>query len=532
MLRAACLFAVILLPAAHLHAVDFIPIMSVPDNTSAWSDYNFDGFPDLFAGTTFLTNNYHIDPNTPFIEHPGAVPGMANTFNTSVGDYNNDGNLDIFGYRMGELGPGGGELKIATGDGAGNWVDDSAKALPTSVSDDAVNRDHIIVDLNNDGFLDVYITSWVFDWPDNASESFAPDTDIIYTNNAGNTFSHTWTSPINRYGKGVVHSDFDRDGDQDVYVSNYWLDQGFLWRNDGFDGSSGLSEQAANYNLYDGPGHTQGSSFGDFNNDGHQDLFISNFAHPGNPQLRFMENQGPAGNYNFTNRGTGGLRQLEPQNSGIPVDFDNDGDLDIFLTVDAGYGAEKNKLYRNDGNFTFTNVTRTYALHDVRQSNQGANFRAAWGDYDNDGFLDLFADSRLWKNPGAQNWPDNHFLKLKLNGGQGANGLVNQSAIGAQARITIPGLGTLTREVQGGIGQGMQNDLALHFGLGTWDQPVDVEIFWPDGTIQNLLDVDVDQFLAVNILDPVTSSAIIPEPRSITLLAAGLILLRPRRRRR
>jgi hypothetical protein len=144
-------------------------------------------------------------------------------------------------------------------------------------------------------------------------------------------------------------------------------------------------------------------------------------------------------------------------------------------------------------------VTSTYGLGGLTRSHDGASDKAAWGDYDNDGFLDLLADHKLWKNPGRENWRRNHYLKVKLEGGEGPAGLVNRSAIGAQVRIRVRNLGTITRQVSASTGKGMQNDLVLHFGLGRNGSPVDLDILWPGGFTQTVEGVAVDQLVTIGI---------------------------------
>ena len=89
---------------------------------------------------------------------------------------------------------------------------------------------------------------------------------------------------------------------------------------------------------------------------------------------------------------------------------------------------------------------------------------------------------------------DNHWLKVRL---VGDGERVNRSAIGAQVRIEL-GDDTLTRQVEAGTGEGNQNDLTLHFGLGEWEEDVDLEILWPGGTRERVNGVAVDQTVVVN----------------------------------
>ena len=488
---------------------NFVKVMDTVGQS--WADYNNDGYSDIFGKSSYWTNDYANNPDswdgipgTPFIEHANALGGLTHTWNTSVGDYNNDGFVDAFGYIAGQLrGNQGGIPVIYQNDGGSGFTDVSSTVVkPANITPASVNRGHHLADFNGDGFLDMYATSWVTTW---VTYIGPPDRDVIWMNDGGTSFSHTWSAPSPRNGKGSTHCDFDRDGDQDVYVSNYWYDANYLLVNEGFNGTTGLNNQPRGAAT---SGHTQGSTFGDFNNDGDFDIFVANFDHGTNPESRFLLNSGSPNYTFFEDVGKRGIIQVEPFDSGVAADFDNDGDLDIFTTTHGGYGSIPARLYANNGdfdNFQFSHVGNDLGLAGVWTDGNlvSGTSHAAWGDYNNDGFLDLIADGRLWKNPGALNWPDNHYLKIKLEGGQGRWGLVNESAIGAQVRVNVPGLGTVTRQVSGSTGQGMQNDLTVHLGLGTNTDPVDVEIFWPDGNTQIISSVEVDQYLIVDIDGPI-----------------------------
>jgi hypothetical protein len=441
---------------------------------TAWGDYNNDGLSDLFGGNMVWTNNGNgtFTTSTPF-EGMGYV---------SLGDYNNDGYLDVVSL------PSASVPRLYTNNGDETWTNDSAKfadgSNPWNVAGTTWG------DFNGDGYLDTYWTGWYL--------GNSLDNDVIYMSNGGMSFEHTWTAPT-RHGKGVTICDFDEDADIDIYVSNYWLNYCFLWRNDGFDGNTGLTDVRSTYGADDGPGHTQGSTFGDFDNDGDFDIFVSNFAHPEehpagpNPEARFLEDQGDPCYY-FTDKGLCGVTQREPISASTTGDFNNDGYLDLVITVSSGYSWTTVMVYTNDGDFTFTEVTG-----DVGLDGLGPDDEAAFGDYDNDGWLDLLVANTLYHNPGGSY----HWLKVKLIGGPHADGLVNGSAIGAQVRIDVPGLGTLTRQVEGNVGAwGMQNDQVLHFGLRGHTGPVDLEIFWPNGYQETIYDVAVDQAIVVPLGGP------------------------------
>ena len=114
---------------------------------------------------------------------------------------------------------------------------------------------------------------------------------------------------------------------------------------------------------------------------------------------------------------------------------------------------------------------------------------ACWADYDNDGDLDLVTAGRLYQNQGAPN----RWIKVRL---EGDGQTVDASALGAQVRIKLKDR-TLTRHVEAGTGEGNQNDLVLHFGLGSHTEPVDLEVFWPIGRVQTVPSCPVDRLVSV-----------------------------------
>jgi hypothetical protein len=178
----------------------------------------------------------------------------------------------------------------------------------------------------------------------------------------------------------------------------------------------------------------------------------------------------PSGKFHFEDKSpAAGLHWQESYASPSLGDFDNDGHLDLFFTT--VYAGNSSVLYRNQGNWTFQNVTAP------SKATSAQTYQAAWADFDNDGYLDLVTGGKLYRNPAGKN----HWLKVALTGG----GKVNRAAIGAQVRVQF-GKQTLTRQVEGATGQGNQNDLTLHFGLGSQAGPATLEIHWPNGTRQSI----------------------------------------------
>jgi hypothetical protein len=322
--------------------------------------------------------------------------------------------------------------------------------------------------------------------------------DMILMNEKGTAFRLAW-SEVRFRARGVTACDFDQDGDLDVYVSNYRLQPNVLWLN---DGTGKFEDVAAAYNAlgtspgFDG-GHSIGAAWGDFDNDGTFDLFVGNFAHVDSrgdqPKSRFLRNLGAAKAYAFEDRGTCGVFYQESYASSSAGDYDNDGDVDLFFTTvyeTASFGRKNNPvLFRNDGGFAFADATSAAKLTSLPPT-----YQAAWADFDHDGDLDLVTAGKLFENQAA----NGHWLEVRL---LGDGSTVNRSAIGAQVRITLPD-GTLTRHVEAGTGEGNQNDLVLHFGLGLHAKPVSLEVLWPKGTTQTVPDVEIDRTVEVRFGSP------------------------------
>ena len=159
----------------------------------------------------------------------------------------------------------------------------------------------------------------------------------------------------------------------------------------------------------------------------------------------------------------------------------------FFTTVygTASFGRPNNPvLFRNDGGFVFADATPTAKLASLPPT-----YQAAWADFDHDGDLDLVTAGKLFENT----TPKRHWLALRL---EGDGNTVNRSTIGAQARIALTNL-TLARQVEAGTGEGNQNDLLLHFGLGDHAQPVRLEIRWPNGKLQTVENVEINRSMTV-----------------------------------
>ena len=428
---------------------------------SAWGDIDNDGWPDFYDGSSKVFRN---NQGTGFTVVTDLIDG-----NAVFGDFDNDGFDDLFAFTTGsEI------LPRLYRNINGTSFQDVSSMLPNNSA--VVSRGATWGDFNSDGWLDIYM----------GGASYA---DRIYINNGGTGFTLAPGAGSTLYARGVTAADFDEDDDLDVYVSDYFLQPNLLWVN---DGSGTFTNEAAARGVQ-GAAHTIGSAWGDLDEDGHIDLFIGNFSHVGNPPARFMRNTGPSGGWTFQEMDAlDGNDWVESYASPALGDADNDGDLDLFYSaVSSG-----TRFYRNHGNFNFVNETSTSGLSGLIASYQGA-----WADFDRDGDLDLSAGTRLYIN---QNNSGHSWLSLRLRG-DGAN--VSTTAIGAQVRADVGGGRIITRQVEGGTGEGNQNDLALHFGLGSHAGDLPIEIRWPDGRRVNLV-VSPNQHMTITYGDELPSSSL------------------------
>jgi hypothetical protein len=236
---------------------------------------------------------------------------------------------------------------------------------------------------------------------------------------------------------------------------------------------------------------TMSSCWGDTDNDGDLDLFLANDG----SKNQYFRNDG---SYLFTPVLTTDISLATANSFGCAwADIDNDADLDLFVTNAFKPGTRlKNQLYLNDGTGHLTQDTTEVVTKDL-----GWSYGCAFGDYDNNGFLDLAVATTRF---GGTDEPDylyynqpnnNHFLMIGLEGVTS-----NRSAIGALVRVKATIGGEVVwqmREVSAQSGYCGQNDLRVHFGLGSATSADSVIIEWPSGNIEFMTQVNADQILTI-----------------------------------
>ena len=420
----------------------------------AWGDYDNDGDLDLFLANFDSPSHLFRNDGGTWVDATSGPLAIEAYANAAVwGDYDNDGDLDLYVTRGGVFDFEGLANSLFRND-AGTWVEVANGAA----ADPGVGRGAAWADYDNDGDLDLTFGNRF--------------TDNVLARNDGGLWSDATTVPLGANGRtdGVAWGDYDNDGDLDLVQASLFSGTrpNRLLRNDAGTWVSVTPLAFAN------TGNSAGVAWGDYDNDGDLDLYVASFSGAGSGLFR-----NDAGTWVDATAGAliGGADLYCPAWG----DYDNDGDLDLFV---AGYSG--NRLYRNDGG-TWSDAT----IGAIAGLGGGQN--AAFGDYDGDGDLDLYVSSftapnQLFRNdnPGT-----NHWFQAKLVGT-----VSNRSAIGARVRVVAGGLSHI-EEVSGGSGYLAQNSLDVEFGLGANTLIDSLIVHWPSGIVWDTTGVNTNQRLTL-----------------------------------
>jgi hypothetical protein len=486
-------------------------------------DYDGDGWLDLYlvngnrigpeASPDIVNRLYRNNGDWTFTDvtrqagvgHAGYGQGCC------VGDFDHDGTSDLY---VSNFGPD--VLYRNNGDGTFTDVTSAAGLARTGWGQSCA-----FLDYDGDGHLDLYVQNYleldpqqkheayiyvgrrkVLDYP--SPLGFPGQADRLYRNRGNGTFVDVTEEANFLYpggkGMGVACADLNDDGRIDIFVANDTMEN-YLFFNQG-DGTfqeSGLVAGAA-FNRMGVPEASMGVDVGDYDGDGRLDLIIPCYRHQfftllRNVGGRFEDDSVTSGLAKATARATGF--------NGNFLDYDNDGDLDLFCTAgavrmnetapaDASYNQRyglPDLLMANDGQGRFVDVSESAGDH-FQQSLIGRG--AATGDLDNDGDLDIVISNLADRTVILRNdTPGGHWITLDLIDVDGRRNPIGTS-------VWIEAAGVRRRAyIHDGVTYLSQSDQRVHIGLGT-AQPIDrVEITWPDGATQVVEDLEVDQFLEI-----------------------------------
>jgi hypothetical protein len=484
---------------------------------AAFLDYDQDGYLDLY-----LSNGNYVENLSMNEEHPPVtdsenrlyrnrhdatfedVTGKAGvgdrgySMGITVGDYDNDGYPDIY---VSNHGPN----VLYHNNGNGTFTDVTRRA---GVAGNECSVGAVWLDYDNDSYLDLYVGNYI-EFDPQYNYYYAPDgfpgpmaydgqPDVLYHNRGDGTFEDV-TVAMGVYNKdgramGVGAADYDNDGYTDIFVSNDHM-VNYLYHNNGGKGfeDRGIMSGVA-FNQVGEATISMSVDFADYNNDGLMDLFVSDDVYCSL----------------YRNEGNGVFSEMSYK-AGIAVacgqfvgwassffDYDNDGDLDLFKVngeLKHLYGQE-DQLFENDGEGMFRDISVERGAY-FQQERVGRG--ACFGDYDNDGDIDVYivnledTGALLRNNKGNQlNW-----IALQLVGQQS-----NRDGIGARVTVRYAGQQHFAQK-KSSSGYLSQNDPRMHFGLGDHGMVDQIEVVWPSGIIQVLENIEAGQFLTITESQPV-----------------------------
>ncbi len=450
-------------------------------------DVNNDGLDDVFItnGPSSKAHNLlyiNTGNGTFYYDSLNAIVHDTSAFDgATFGDADNDGDLDAYvvtwynykNYFYRNTGTGSFVYEPGTVSGSTGYFSETASWG----------------DYNRDGLLDLYVTN-----------SGGNKKNLLYQNLGSGTFTQITTGSLvnDAFSSRCVNwTDFDNDNDLDLFITNENNQLNNLYQNNNgsFTKLTSISPVLSNKS-------SMSSSWADIDNDGDLDLFVGNSLYfaPQNNQLYVNNNDGT-----FTEVNSGAIVNDGACTYGSAfTDYDNDGDQDLFVSNGFYNGTIHNLLYKNDGSGGFTKDTLSLPSYTTPCS-----YGCAWGDLNNDGFQDLAVSTCRNSTNSAlpnnllylNNGNGNSWLELKLNGS-----VSNKNAIGAKIYVTAVIGGSLVtqlREVSAQTGQCGQNSMTQHFGLGNATLIQTLQIQWPSGLSTYSTGLTANTLMQINEPDPV-----------------------------
>lgn len=491
----------------HAGGIDHRVVPALVGSGAAWRDYDNDSRLDLYivnsalvrpAPDAVLPKNalYRNNGDGTFTDVTDAA-GVGDTgwgMGCAFADYDNDGDADLYvtNYKANQF-------YRNNGDGTFKRFSSGAGGI----GHNGFGAGIAWGDYDADGYLDLYVGNYIeYSKVPQGDEVFFPydffgQTNILYLNKGDGGFINiTNAAKVNggfHLTLGVAAADYDADGDLDLYLAND-TDQNILYRNDGeltFMNTNQPDARSGTGDIRSGMGVT----WGDYDNDGDLDLFVTNWLDENNVLYR--------------NNSDGTFTDVSAQSgifaSGLGktcwgtafFDADNDGDLDLFFA--AGHidpaswesHGQADVFLQNNGDGTFTDISEAVGLRE--SDSHGVGRGVAVGDYDADGDLDLFivnsgAKPTLLRNDGGNR---RHWLQIRTVGS-----VSNRDGVGAVVKVSAGNLHQI-QQVTAGDSYLSQSSLDVEFGLAHHAKVDRIVIQWPSGIVQTLTNVQANQRLVV-----------------------------------
>ncbi|MCH8929089.1 MAG: VCBS repeat-containing protein [Candidatus Marinimicrobia bacterium] len=465
------------------------------------ADFNGDGYTDIYItnGEGYPNQLYINNKDLTFTEtaQTAGVADMNEGWGAVAGDIDNDGDLDIYlsNFRT-EFDTFPSVNRLFLNDGNGIFTDVTEAA---GVGDPGPSTSVAMADINNDGFLDIYVLNRSFLNVDN------PNT--LYLNNGDGTFTDiTVASGTGDLGTGLAVGFFDYDNDRfmDIYVVNEF-EKDVLYHNNR-DGTFTNMRSVLNN---DGQGAGMGVDFSDIDNDGDQDIYVANLW------TDFLYVNNGNGTFSYDEEALALTDNTMAWGVGF-FDYDNNGWEDVYVVNGAMMWPdlydEVNIFYRNNGDGSFTDIASTFGIDD------GGDGRAsAIADFNNDGYMDIIMMNvirgKLIGNPilYLNNNSGNDYITIRLKGT-----FSNRSGIGAKIKVKSGSI-VQTKEVTAGASFASMNTLDIGFGLKNVDLIDKITVYWPSGNVQVLTGVFPNQIKTITEPDELNIVTSVEDEISVAL---------------
>ncbi len=483
-------------------------------------DYDGDGDEDIYFlnGAALKGTKYDAPPKNALYRNEGGwkftdvtekagVGDMGFALGVVAGDYDNDGDLDLY---VNNYGP-----NVLYRNNADGTFTDVTKQAGVA-NGHKVGAAAFFLDMDKDGDLDLFVVNYLkFTYQNHLMRTsigipkYAGPMDFpsmpndLFRNNGDGTFTNvseqSGVAQHKGWGMGGVCADYDNDGDTDVYIAND-VAANFLFKN---DGTGKFEEVGLPAGLaYDIQGHEHGSmgiDCGDYDNDGRLDFYQTSYSRELATLYRNLGDNMYEDVTMLTGAGTGTLTHVTWGNGF--VDFDNDGHRDIFIA--CGHLQDNVELY----NDTETTLVRNVILMNTGEgkfvdvsndSGDGMKVKmrsrgAAFGDLDNDGDIDVvILNSRREPTILRNDSPSKgHWLQVCLRGVK-----TNRDGVGAHVKVVSGDL-TLLDEVHSGRGYQSHYGMRLHFGLGNREKIDRINVRWIGGGVDTFKNIAADQLLTI-----------------------------------